>query len=129
MLEFGFSLTCIFSYNYRIYDSVLVRKNTDQKKTVFQHVLRMMTLLRIMMTMPRIALQIFLLLQSCRGLVSSKYMNHVNINNVYRNSDYSRLSRYITTEINPFLANVLILYTLKTPVFRGYKMGHWLEIA
>ena len=89
----------------------------------------MMTLRRIVMTMPRIALQIFLLLQSCRGLVSSKYMNHVNINNVYRNSDYSRLSRYITTEINPFLANVLILYTLKTPVFRGYKMGHWLEIA
>ena len=42
---------------------------------------------------------------------------------------YSKFLRYVV-EINPFLANIPILYSLKTPenqsfsgVFRGYKMG------
>ena len=42
---------------------------------------------------------------------------------------YSKFLRYVV-EINPFLANIPILYSQKTPenqrfsgVFRGYKMG------
>ena len=46
------------------------------------------------------------------------------------NDQLERLSFWFMQNINPFLANVTILYPLKTPenqrfpdVFRGYKMG------
>ena len=32
MLEYGFSLTLIILYKDRIYNSVLIQKNTDQRK-------------------------------------------------------------------------------------------------
>ena len=40
MQEYEFSLTRIFSYKHRIYDSVLIQENPGQKKPVFLHFLR-----------------------------------------------------------------------------------------
>ena len=39
MPEYGFSLTCIFPYKDRIYDYVLIRGDTGQKKPVFFNIL------------------------------------------------------------------------------------------
>ena len=39
MPEYGFSLTCIFRYKDRIYDYVLIRGDTGQKKPVFWNIL------------------------------------------------------------------------------------------
>ena len=39
MPEYGFSLTCIFRYKDRIYDDVLIRGDTGQKKPVFWNIL------------------------------------------------------------------------------------------
>ena len=45
-------------------------------------------------------------------------------------------SQCSTSLVNPFMANVPILYPLKTPqnqkffgVFRGFKLEHWPEIG
>ena len=40
MLEYGFSLGCIFPNKDRIVDSVFIRENVGQKKPVSGHVLR-----------------------------------------------------------------------------------------
>ena len=40
MPEYGFSLTRIFAYKDRNFDSVFVRKNTGQRKLIFCHRLR-----------------------------------------------------------------------------------------
>ena len=34
MPEYGFFLTCVFPYMDRIFDSVLISENTDQRKPV-----------------------------------------------------------------------------------------------
>lgn len=39
MPEYGFSLICIFPHKERIYNLVLTRKNVDQRKPLFWHVL------------------------------------------------------------------------------------------
>lgn len=38
MQECGFTTTRILSYKGRINDTVLIRENTDQSKTVFSHI-------------------------------------------------------------------------------------------
>ena len=38
--EYGFSLTCIFPYKDRIYNSVLIREWTSQTKPLLWHILR-----------------------------------------------------------------------------------------
>ena len=40
MLEYGFSLTCIFPFKSRIEDSSLIQGNTGQRKPVFEYILR-----------------------------------------------------------------------------------------
>ena len=40
MSKYKFSLAGIFPYKTRIYDSVLIRENTGQKKTVYWHILQ-----------------------------------------------------------------------------------------
>ena len=40
MPKYKFSLAGIFPYKTRIYDSVLIRENTGQKKTVYWHILQ-----------------------------------------------------------------------------------------
>ena len=40
MAEYGFSLTLIFPYKARMYDSVLIREDKGQRKPVFLHILR-----------------------------------------------------------------------------------------
>ena len=40
MQEYGFSLTRVLPYKYRIVDSVLIRENTGRWKPVFSHILR-----------------------------------------------------------------------------------------
>ena len=40
MPEYGFPLTCIFPYKYRIEDSVLIRENVSQRKPLSWRVLR-----------------------------------------------------------------------------------------
>ena len=40
MREYGFSLKCILPYDDRVYDYVLLRENTGQRKPVFSHILR-----------------------------------------------------------------------------------------
>lgn len=40
MPEYWFSRTRIFSNKDKIYDSVLIRENTGQRKPVFWHILR-----------------------------------------------------------------------------------------
>ena len=40
MPEYGFSLTYIFRYQYRIVDSVFILKLAGQRKLVFSHILR-----------------------------------------------------------------------------------------
>ena len=39
MQEYGFSLTCILPFKNKIVNSVFIRKNTDQGKPVFPHIL------------------------------------------------------------------------------------------
>ena len=40
MSEYGFSLTRFCLYKYKIEDSVLIRENTSQRKSIFLHILR-----------------------------------------------------------------------------------------
>ena len=39
MSEYGFSLTRLFPNKNKIYDSILIRENTDQIKPVLSHIL------------------------------------------------------------------------------------------
>ena len=39
MPEYGFSLTLVFPYKDRIYDSVLIPENMGQRKSVLRHIL------------------------------------------------------------------------------------------